>query len=45
VFSVRLFDSDVFDTIDMRQTVIGKTNGRTVEIEPTTVIVVGRVKK
>jgi hypothetical protein len=44
-FSVRLFDSDVFDTIDMRQTVIGKTNGRTVEIEPTAVIVVGRVKK
>src|SRR4051794_39196383 len=34
-FSVRLFDSDVFKSVDMRRTVIGKTDGSTWEIDPT----------
>ena len=41
-YSVRIFDSDVFRTIDVRRTVIGKTNGNTWEIDPTAVIVVER---
>jgi hypothetical protein len=41
-YSVRLFDSDVYKTVDMRRTVIGKTNGRTWEIDPTAVIIVDR---
>jgi hypothetical protein len=42
-FSVRLFDSDVFTTVDMRRTVIGKTDGRTWEIDPTAVIIMERI--
>ena len=40
--SVRLFDSDVFKTVDMRRTVIGKTDGRTWEIDPAAVIIIDR---
>src|SRR3954453_19895157 len=36
-YSVRLFDSDVFKSVDMRRTVIGKTDGSTWEIDPTAV--------
>jgi hypothetical protein len=43
-YSVRLFDSDVFRTVDVRRTVIGKTNGSTWEIDPTAVIVVKRTE-
>jgi hypothetical protein len=42
-FSVRLFDSDVFETIDVRRTVIGGTDGKTWEIDPPAVIVLSRV--
>ena len=42
-FSVRLFDSDVFKSVDMRRTVIGETDGKTWEIDPTAVIVVERI--
>ena len=42
-FSVRLFDSDVFTTVDMRRTVIGTTDGRTWEIDPTAVIIMERI--
>jgi len=38
--SVRLFDSDVYKTV--RRTVIGKTDGRTWEIDPTAVIIIDR---
>ena len=41
--SVRLFDSDVFETVDMRRTVIGKTNGKTWEIDPTAVVIIDRI--
>ena len=40
--SVRLFDSDVFKTVDMRRTVIGTTDGRTWEIDPAAVIIIDR---
>ena len=41
---MRLFDSDVFKTVDMLRTVIGKTNGSTWEIDPTAVIRVERIR-
>ena len=44
-YCVRLFDSDVFKTVDMRRTVIGKTNGETWEIDPTAVVVVDRMNR
>ena len=43
--SVRLFDSDVFKTVDMRRTVIGKTNGETWEIDPTAVVIMDRMNR
>jgi hypothetical protein len=42
-FSVRLFDSDVFNSVDTRRTVIGKTDGNTWELDPIAVIIVERV--
>jgi len=42
-FSVRLFDSDVFKTVDTRRTVIGQTDGQKWELDPTAVIIVERV--
>ncbi len=42
-YSVRLFDSDVFKTVDMRRTVVGKTDGSTWEIDPTAVILMERI--
>ena len=41
-YSVRLFDSDVFKTVDIRRTVIGETDGNTWEIDPTAVIIMER---
>ena len=43
-YSVRLFDSDVFKSVDMRRTVIGKTDGTTWEIDPTAVILMERTR-
>ena len=43
-FSVRLFDSDVFKSVDMRRTVIGKTDGSTWEIDPTAVGLMERTR-
>ena len=42
--SVRLFDSDVYKTVDMRRTVIGKTDGRTWEIDPTADSLMERIR-
>jgi hypothetical protein len=42
-FSVRLFDSDVFTTVDTRRTIIGKTDGTAWELDPTAVIMMERV--
>ena len=41
-YSVRLFDSDVFKTVDMRRTLIGETDGKAWEIDPTAVIIMDR---
>ena len=43
-YSVRLFDSDVFKTVDVRRTVVGKTDGSTWEIDPTAVILIQRTR-
>jgi hypothetical protein len=43
-YSVRLFDSDAFRSLDMRRTIIGKTDGNTWEIDPTAVIIVERTR-
>jgi len=43
-YSVRLFDSDVFKSVDMRRTVIGKTDGSTWEIDPTAVGLMERTR-
>jgi len=43
-YSVRLFDSDVFKSVDMRRTVIGKTDGSTWEIDPTAVGLMERIR-
>jgi hypothetical protein len=41
-FSVRLFDSDIFRSVDIRRTVIGSTNGETWELDPSAVILIQR---
>ena len=41
-YSVRLFDSDVFKTVDVRRTVVGKTDGKKWELDPTAVILLER---
>ena len=43
-FSVRLFDSDVFKSVDMRRTVIGKTDGSMWEIDPKAVSLMERTR-
>jgi len=43
-YSVRLFDSDVFKSVDMRRTVIGKTDGSMWEIDPKAVSLMERTR-